>query len=452
MIERRFKSKPDHPAAAFVAAYRMARELPAGPTGRAEDDQATLTSIDGALDLLEQAARTWPRRFELHHLQGHLLHRRHRFTSTPTDAVSAYRHYLLALDLARKAPRSRAALDLSAGLLQAHLGNHRLALMHLQRRQRLPHVRPLAELSWRLALARSLFHTSLGAQGAEQALAQAKQALSLIDAKKALAKHRPLVLDRLALYSLAAGQPEQSLEYYGALLAAQTKSKDLATPVNRLKAHLGLATAAMTGKKNEVALEHIRLAQQVLAEPNPLRPEQEKASADLRDSKRFSREDYLLLLSGLRAQALGAAGKLPAAAEALATRRALQAQRFKQADVDDELLELARTDHHLAEVAHRQGKRSEVLGHLERGLNMSEQFNKRTGSQVNPVGLRLLQALAEWHLSGPAGPPPPSLYKRLERTYSFICENRSPRWAAERHLFGLYLTQFDLSPVAAGGQ
>ena len=76
----------------------------------------------------------------------------------------------------------------------------------------------------------------------------------------------------------------------------------------------------------------------------------------------------------------------------------------------------------------------------------SAEFNRRTGSGVNPLGLRLLQAYAELALSGKlkmeAFRWDPS--KLLEMDYAFMCQHRSPNWEAARSLFANYLTLFDL--------
>ncbi len=437
---KRYKKKPDDPAYAFARAYLIARGLP-GISGPVAFDRA----VEQAIGHVQKASRSLPRSMELHHLWGYLLHQRYIRTDDRPDAISAHNHYLLALDLARSNPRSRAALQQQLGLLQASLGNHRIALRYYDERDRLPDVRPEGELNLRMARARSLFHISKHAEAVEEA----KKALVLVGAHEKLVKYRPLVNDRLALYQQVTGEHADAMIRYEALVRTVDAAggADLGSVINRIKVRIGLASASLSAGRHQRAIGAIRAAEELLESGKPLRSAPAEGRAEsLIEAQRFDREDYVLLLSGLTAQALRAQGKHAGAEEAMRRRLDMVARRFEVSETDEDLLELARIRQQLAEMAYRQKKPDDALRHLEEGLRRSRAYNQSTGSGVNPVGLRLRQAYAELRLYGGLDPHKFSLAPKalLDEAYEFICEHPSPSWEADRFLFEIYLTMFDI--------
>jgi hypothetical protein len=372
------------------------------------------------------------------------LHQRYIRTSDKHDAVSAHSHYLLALDLARTNERYQAALYQQVGLLQASLGNHRIALKHFVRRERLPQVRPAGELNFKLAMARSHFPIA----NHEQAVRLAEQALDMTRAHKRLAGYRPLVMDRLALYRRAAGAPSGALELYRRLVPMVDGGApdDLGAPINRLKARLGVASAAIETRKYDLAVKQIAEIDAILESGDGLRPSVAGARRSTLDEHRFDKPDYEILVAGLLAQARRGQQDYPAAVAAMQRRYDAVLARFDRDDTDEDLLELARACYHLGEYTYRQKKPEPALIHFERGLAHSNAYNQRTGSTVNGVGLRLLQAYAELYLYGnmELRRYALDLKKQLEITYGFICEHPSPNWEADRFLFGIYLTMLEL--------
>jgi hypothetical protein len=437
--QKRFARKPDHPALQFVQAYRIARTI----AGIRKPEEFSKT-CKRALDLLKRAAPTLPRSLEIHQLRGYLLHQRFIRTGDKQDANSANNHYLLALDLARDNPRFTASLLQQAGLLQATLGNHRIALGHLTRRDRLPHVRPEGELNLRMALARSYFHI-----GKHQlAVGQAERALKLVDGNKKLGAYRPLVIDRLALYRQSAGKPAGALQLYRQLgpLVDTGDPGDLGARINRLKVRLGTASAALDDGKPKAALGKLAEVQSILDSAEPLRPVVESPEESIFDEHRFGRDDYKILTAGLQARAYRELKDFAAADRAMQLRYDLLAARFGDTDTDEDLLEMARSCHHLGEAAYRSKQLDQARKYLEKGFGHSEMYNQRTGSDVNEVGLRLLQAYAELHLYGKLelSKYTLDLTKQLGKVYDFICEHPSPNWEADRFLLGLYLTMLTL--------
>ncbi len=433
VYQRRFRRTPDHPEHLFVQAYRIARQLP--PPAQ---PQRFAREVDRALALLARVERARPRALAVHQLKGALWHLRFRRSGDRGAAIDAHREYLLALDLARDNPRARAALLHQLGLLQSALGNHRIALGHLRRRDRLPHVRPLGELSASLARARSAFHSG----EPEQAVAQARRALALIERHGDLGRFRPLALDRLALYLQVAGEPAPALKCYTELQALIADG----APLNRLKAHLATAGAALAATDAQRARRELDAAAGLLEAPagevEPEGPDWHDPWAALRPRPR----DYALLLAGLESQAARLAGDWEAAREALQRRRTLLAERLAAGDLDDDVLELARVQLQLARLARRSGQPVAARQHLERGLALARSFNARTGSGVNAVGLRLLGDYAGLYLEAgaAAGLTAAALRRPLQRAYDFICAHPSPNWARQRALFGLVLSLLDV--------
>ncbi|MBW2703307.1 MAG: PD40 domain-containing protein [Deltaproteobacteria bacterium] len=424
-LAKRYARKPNDPNWAFAQAYLIARD------GRA---MGRILQIDSAISLVAKAAGSLSRSLEVQHLWGFLLHQRHLLSRQGHDAISAHNHYLLALDLARERPRARASLLMNLGLLQASQGNHRIALRYFERRERLPQVRPDGELAMRMARARSLFFIDK----MPEALAETEKAYKLLGSHKALEPFRPLVLDRMILYSLLEGKAGQAAKYLD-LLASRLDGQP---PIGKLKLELRRAWASMELGKTEEVLKSLDRAQAIVEAGAALRPERAAQETKIV----FDKAEYRELLSGLRAVTLRRMGKLDAAAEAWTERLGFVKVRFEAGDKDEDLLDLARIQYHLAEIAHEQGRSDDAIKATERGLMNSAEFNQRSGSGVNPVGLRLIQAYVELALQGKLGREKFrwDVRRLLEMDYAFMCRNRSPNWESERGLFANYLTLLDL--------
>ena len=152
-------------------------------------------------------------------------------------------------------------------------------------------------------------------------------------------------------------------------------------------------------------------------------------------------------MAGLEARSNREMEKYPDASDAMLRRQKLYASRFDKTEKDDDLLEVAASSYDLGEYAYRQKNLPAALQHFEAGLTKSDEYNKRTGGEVNDVQLRLLQAYAELNLYGklPLAQYKQDLPKRLQATYDFICKNPSPNWDKSRFLFELYLTMLDVN-------
>jgi cellulose synthase operon protein C len=426
--DKRFASKSADPGYLFASAYLAARELPS-----IHDPERHAEVAGEVVQLLTKVDAAWPRRIEVHHLWGYALHRAALVTRSRQDAGSANSHYLLALDLARGRPRARAALLQALGTLQAGLGKHRRALEHFELRARLPFASQEAELAYELARSRSFFHAGDLIESREAA----QSALARIDADASLARFRAPAVDRLAFAALAAGEAGEASQRYAELLRILAGKDD--TPINRLKALIGQASANLRAGNPQLALDAALRAQSLLATHPELAA---RGPSSLVERYVYDRDHYLALLAGLRSEALLRLARLPEAAEALAERERALTGFFEATEADEDLLAIAQARLRQAEVERARGDASEAQRRAEAGLQAIAEFNARTGSGVTDTGLGLLSTYAELHLFG--GIPREALNRdlpgELSAAYDFMTRYPNPRWRRARMRFEIYLT------------
>ncbi|MBK6577731.1 MAG: PD40 domain-containing protein [Sandaracinaceae bacterium] len=430
--DERFARTPDDPAYLFAQAYMDARELPGIPRTEAGNERFA-SRVAATLARLMRVDDALPRDVTVHHLWGYVRHEQARRERSRVAAAEANHHYLLALDLAHARPRARAALLQALGTLQASLGNHRLAVQHFERRARLPFPRPEAQLAFHLALARSLFH----ARRQPEAVAAAREALRFLGAHPELASHRALVLDQLAFQLARQDEHAEAATRYEELLEALAGDDD--SPVNRLKALIGLSAARLSLREYAAALGAVEQAQEVLRQHGSV---QSRPEGSLLDRYVYGPQRYEALLMGLRAEALLGLGRNNEAEHALARRAELLAGFFGETDADDDLLPLAQVSLRRALVARAEGDPRRAREHAEAGLGHVAEFNERTGSVVTDVSQGLLVVLAELVLfSGvPRGSLGVDLEAQLGGAYEFMTRFPSPRWRRDRLRLELYLT------------
>ncbi len=435
---KRFAKEPDHPVYAFVQAYRLARELPYETKASRHDHAvgkivAYLHAVDAAL----------PKQPQVHQVWGFALHERARRTGSRQAAVDANRQYLLALDLARGDERLTATLLHRLGILQAAMGNYGLALRYLQQRDPYPHVRPLEELGLRVAIAQCAWHTGDAALARDQLAA----ASELVAAQSALARYQPLVTDRLGLALSAMGDSAAARAQYEQLERA-LKADPAATPGEHLKALIGVATNAQQSGDPKAALAALSDAERILAQRGDLEPAPKVVwRRSLIDDYRYTPLQYGALLAGLRAQAAADLGDDRAALAAARQRVSLIERRLAESEADEDRLELAQAELHVAKFCYRLRDMSAAIAAVEHGLALSDVYNQSTGSEVNDAQLGLLRAYAELRLYGhvSAGALKRDLYAELQRAYLFLCKYRNPRLSEQRFLFNAYLTALALN-------
>ncbi len=401
--DKRYKKRADRRSAVyrFVRAYI---EHPGKPGLALKDVRA--------------AAAQRPHAPEVQQMWGYLLQRRFHRTGERSIALRAYERYLLALDLARERPRTLAAVHQMAGLLQASVGNHRLALEHFERRLRWPFLSPASELSLRAPRARALFMTGRDAEAA----VEADGVLELATRTPSLARFVPLLRDRRALYHYAAGDYDVAVRHYAEAPAG-------------FRRDLMAASAALAAGQGDP--EAVRAARRSLGR---LR------GAPARDRYHAGVEDYRLVLDGLEAEALAASGR-PDLADGPVGRRMAGLVARRGADPETGLLlDLAAASFRRARYADEAGDPAKALAHTLAGLDRSDEYDALTGSPFNPVGLRLTVLAAELSLAKGASADHKDLAARVGRAYKALCERPNPRRGAERFILGLYLTMLGAQP------
>lgn len=436
---KRFAKDLESPVLAFVNAYLIARLLPS-----LEDAKRHQAQVKTALEHIRVADKGLPQRAEIHQLWGFLLHQSSRRQGSRNAAVLANRHYLLGLDLAKNNPRISAALLQQVGILQASLGNHRTALDYFRRRDLLPHVRPLAELGFCVAMARSAWH----AKSYKTANRKMLRGRELIKEHKSLAKYRPLVLDRHGLIRISANDFEPAQTDYTALNATlDSEEPDNLMPLNQVKAKLGLAISSLANSDSTAAMQALLEAEKLTSKKAKLDTQPTIVwEQSLLHDYQLSTEGYQAIIAGLLAQAHRLSGNFSEAEKAMVRRERLLVAKLAKVSTDKGVLELARTHHHLAELSYRQGNLTAARKRIESGLEYSATYNKRTGSGVNEAGLRLVQAYAELHIYGGVSLSEYQLdlVGELKRAYGFMSKYQSPQWKDELFLFEFYLTMLVL--------
>jgi hypothetical protein len=370
---------------------------------------------------------------------GVVLHERYLRQGTPAAAQRANIHYLLALELTTRNPRYQALVLSQLALLQSQVGNWRIALGHLEEREKLPVTDDEAGLAHRLLLARTLFHV----EREEDAAKAADAAVAMVERTPALAALRPLALDRAALYNLAAGRFERALALYDSelpLLDAQAGSSDEAAR-NRVVARLARAGAALGVSDARRALADLDVVDEKLGESRvqrELRWAHTRPAAVLRS--------YRLIASGLRANGHLKLGQLEQAGRALEQRRALLAARFDESKLDEHLRALTLVEARLADVAHDRGDGAAAVKWLKLALGHADDYVKKTGVPLHGDQLDLLRFAAELRLDPALRAQGVKLQlklgERLRTAHDKLVRERDPSFREQQRWFEIYTALF----------
>jgi hypothetical protein len=431
--KRYFREDPDGPPAyhapgnrEFVEAYILARDL-----GSIERNAELSKTVDRVQELLRRAIEEDPHQAVVHLLLAHALHHRGMRVGSREDTSSAVRHYFLAEDLAARRPRVRAPVHAGMALAQASLGNHRRALRDYEARFELPFTSKEEEIGLLIAYARSLFHVNQK----PRAIQVLRVALLLADETEELGRFQPLVLDRLALYELDAGEMDAALETHSNLAQSLDSHPEVDSAVNEVKTKARLAAAHLAADHPAEAFGFASEGRQHLAAADPLRPPDiDRRPRPVTHEFVYDEDQLLTLLAGLEASAARQLADWNAARESLLVRKRQLEKWYEEEEVDEALLELALTCLRLAEVGHAQGDLELTREYLEEGLADADKHRESTGTEVSEVGFHLLRAYAGLHFDGGVEL---ALYQRdlerdLLRYYRFLSEVRNPQWEAER--------------------
>jgi hypothetical protein len=284
-----------------------------------------LPSLEGhAFDVHAAAARTALRKSaDLQNqrmvpaLNGAILHQEYLQKGDPALAMRANVFDLMALDLSGRDPRMLAIVLGQLGVLHASVGNYKIALSYLKRRNELPYVDDAASLATRMAEARSQLHAGHDADAARIA----EESLAMTERAPALAEYRVVALDRAALYNLSAGRFDRALALYD-MLVPLLGTGDAARR-NRFVTRMARAAAAIGAKKPARALDDLAAIEPALRDRS-MREVLAFPHANVDDTM----ATYGAIATGLRANAHGALAQWDAQGRALAENRARFAERY----------------------------------------------------------------------------------------------------------------------------
>ncbi len=320
----------------FVEAWAIGHEL--GKLSGAAHAEA----ISRARAALRASWATLKSKAPVRALYGALMHQEYLRSGSLAAAEMANSHYLVALDRGGGDPRLRATLLDDLGLLQAQVGNYRIALGYFEQRDKLPYGVNASALAVHLAHAGALLH--LGKE--QEAAALAERALAVLGQTPTLAAYVTLTLDRSALANLAADHYGRALSLYDAELPRLAANETPGARRNQFVVQLAHAAAAVGAGSPQVALADLNQVEPRLEEPRFV---QELAPAHV--SPEQTGATYRALTSGLRAQASAALGQLDASAAALLRRHALSETRFATSRRDEDLRALTLVEMQLADNA-----------------------------------------------------------------------------------------------------
>ncbi|HEX8953547.1 MAG TPA: hypothetical protein VF945_16940, partial [Polyangia bacterium] len=367
------------PVDEFVRAYLLARALPSLQGAPREH------AIDEAIARLRAASPALRGKPEPQVVWGALLHERYLDDRDLASAQKANLHYLLALELVTRNPRYRSHVLSELALLQAEVGNWRIALGYLAERDKLPLADDTAGIAHRLVKARTLLHLDREGDAADVADA----ALAVVARTPALAELRPVVLDRDALYHLAAARFDRALALYDGLLPSVRGDRNLVV------AHLARAGAALGAGQARRAVADLDVV-----------------DAKLRDAKEAPRLEwphttpqttlrgYRMIAAGLRANAHLTLGELDRAQAALERRRTLAVERLAATGIDEHLRGLGLVEARLADVARDRRDFAAANRWLGLALAHADAYQKKTGVPLHADQLDLLRFAAELRLDG----------------------------------------------------
>jgi hypothetical protein len=323
------------------------------------------------------------------------------------------------------------------GLLHTQVGNYRIALRYLEEREKLPFADNAAGLAVKLSRARALLH----AERAEDAATEADEALAMVGASRPLEQYRLLVLDRAALYNLAADRFQRALDLYDTAMPLLEATTSPATARNRLVARLARAAAALGAGKPGRTLEDLDAVDASLADPT--------LTSELRWPHALPAQvagTYRLIAAGLRANASRDLGQLEASARALEAMRATLLERLGQSDRDEDLQQLTLAEARLADNATERNDLPAAARWIGQALDHADSALARTHAPVSSDQLNVLWFAADLGARGQT-PMPFNVPRRLRQASEAMAKRNDPAWRTHQRWFEIYLPLIE-TPLA----
>jgi cellulose synthase operon protein C len=424
-IEARLNHGKDanSPVTCFIKAYLDAHSLPE------LDGEAHAETVRNAREHLNTAWSELKNQGPARALYGAIMHEEYLHTGTRASAEIANFHYMLALELERQDPRYSAMVIGQLGLLHSQVGNYRIALSYFEQRQKLPFTGDAEEFAVHLAHAQTLLHVD-----------RAKDAAKIAEAALALSAHLPeltpfraLVLDRTALYHLAAGQFERALVLYDLEIPLLAKDESTVARRNHFVVRLARAAAALGAGRPRRALEDIAALESSLGD--------ERLIAALTFEHQTTEEvgrSYRAIAAGLHANANLAIGQLDPAATALLRQRATLLDRFAKSDRDQDVRELTLIEARLSANARERRDLTAAAKWFSTALDRADNLAARTHAEVDVDQLRVLWLGATLQTLDHA-PVTVDLTKRLTLAQDKLVKLGNPDYGVYKRWFEIYL-------------
>ncbi|WP_163867474.1 PD40 domain-containing protein [Myxococcus eversor] len=413
------------PLAHFVKAYLMARQLP-----KLDDDKAHALMVKAAVAELRLSWPELKNQRAVQALLGAIHHEDFLRSRAPAAAERANRHYMVALDLMRNNVRYKAMILGALGMLHTQVGNYHIALGYLDQRDKLPYVDNWAGLAVSLARARVLLHVGRD----EEAAKAADQALAMVDATPRLSRFSTLVVDRAALYNLAAGRFERALALYDRELPIiEASPRDEEGLRNRLVVRLSRCASALGMGQPQRTLEDLDQVERDLGTP-----EVRAALKWARSTPEHVLRTYRIIAAGLRANAESRLGNLDAASRALEQRRELFLEQFAQLDRDEDVRAVTLAEMRLAENAVDRQDPAQAARWLGKALEHADALVERTHAPVDAGQLDVLWFAAQLHSNGSTRLPF-DVPERLGKARRSLIDQRDASWRAYLAWFEIYM-------------
>jgi cellulose synthase operon protein C len=384
-IEAQYDKRGTPPERAHLAkAYLIARQLPhleGEPHAKAA--AAALAALDASWSELKDERMGQA-------LFGSLLHEEYLETGDLGTAERSNVHYLIALELVGDNARLRAMILGELGLLHTDVGNYRIALGYLLARDKLPYTDNAEGLDVLLSKAQALLHVGREVDAA----AAGDAALAMIARNPELAPYRLLALDWAAVDHLAAGDFARALALYDREIPLLDASIAASFERNRVVARIARAAAAVGARQPARALADLDYVEKRLGEARAVATLQwPHATADQVAGA------YRLIVSGLRANASRALGRLQAEADAIGARRAILEQRLGETNRAETEREQMLAEAQLALNASQRHDAATAGGWLARALARADDLRKRANGVSDKEQLDVLWLAAQLTVS-----------------------------------------------------
>jgi hypothetical protein len=234
------------------------------------------------------------------------------------------------------------------------------------------------------------------------------------------------------LHHLAGGDAPGAIARYDELLGrlATLSLPPADASRARVTALVGRGAACLAADRAQDALRDLDAARALLTTtPAVAQPPSRTAASPPAD--RDAVRTYRALIAGMRAEAHRRLTHWDAATAAQSERRELVAARYHDAGADEDLLGLGEAENRLAEYESSRGRIQEAVRHELLALQAADKFSAKSGTEIHPLRMRVLQDLTTLRLREP-GAKDPALEKKLKALLAVLAKQPNPAWSRDR--------------------